>query len=60
MGPILRLAGFPAVLLALSLPANAAMYKCTDADGNVRFSDKFCPTQPDPSSGSNAFPTFRS
>ena len=37
--------GFLVVFLTVSLSANAAMYKCTDAKGNVSFSDKACPTQ---------------
>jgi hypothetical protein len=37
--------GFAVVFLALSPSANAAMYKCTDAAGNVTFSDKACPAQ---------------
>jgi hypothetical protein len=37
--------GFPVAFLAMTLSANAAMYKCTDADGNVSFSDKACPEE---------------
>jgi hypothetical protein len=30
-------------IMLTSLSAHAAMYKCTEADGNVSFSDKHCP-----------------
>jgi hypothetical protein len=32
-------------ILAIPMSANAAMFKCTDADGRVSFSDKPCPEQ---------------
>jgi len=42
---IIWLIGFLVVFLTVSLSTNAAMYKCTDANGDVSFSDKACPTQ---------------
>jgi len=44
MNHIIRLFGFLVVLLTISPSASAAMYKCTDAEGNVSFSDKACPS----------------
>jgi hypothetical protein len=41
MKKFICLAGF----MIMSAPAAAAMYKCTDAEGNVGFSDKPCPGQ---------------
>ena len=32
-------------ILAIPMSVNAAMFKCTDADGKVTFSDKPCPEQ---------------
>lgn len=43
-GPI-KLSLIFAGLLAASLPVSAAMYKCTDAEGNIAFMDKPCQTQ---------------
>ena len=45
MKSILWILGFPIAFLTMTLLAIAAMYKCTDADGNMSFSDKACPKE---------------
>ena len=42
---VMSLFGLPVAFLVMVLSANAAMYKCTDTDGNVSFSDRACPEE---------------
>ncbi len=45
MNDIRKVAALTIIMALAPSGASAAMYKCTDADGNVSFSDKACPEE---------------